>query len=561
MPMKESYTGSWWLYSSLTADQLGAKLSEHDAHIADLEAFIESGALKFSAVLLKNKNTSHWWYFGQTAADVGMKLQQHDAVPTSLCAFQDGNQIRFAVVMQKRPNQGHWWYHGQTADDLGAKLKANDAMPVEITAYVTTGGLRFAAIMVPRQGASSWWYYGQTLADVGVRLSETGGQLDLIRSYLTPDGHRFVIAIKKPATPPAWWWYFGQSIDDIFANARINGSYVSDLATYQEGTTRRYACIMHSRTFATNNLVQHDKIRRTLGASHTGGWHGFYLRRIGGQVIQAFNETTVFDPASAIKSLVHAAAMRAVQDRRSIGNAAITLNTTISVPPGIGSLPRPSGQDCPFDEVNTPANDQIPCALSVAMESMMQRSRNAPTEAIRRYVGTTAVAATAGQLGMTNTRHHGPTGCARNDSTLVDFGKLFEQCSRSFLDAPHWVAFRQFALSQPLNEVVDVCRSLAAAAGLPPTFAEAYRNRMLSVHKSGRGTGATETKCVVGYIAIPFCEHGRITQRDYVYGVFADFVDRGKMDDSFNQNVIAAEMLYDEIRASVTSFATGPCKV
>jgi hypothetical protein len=560
MPMKEAYTGGWWLYSGLTADQLGAKLSEHDAHISEIEAFMDGNILRFSAILLKNRNTSHWWYFGLTGDQVGAKLGEHGAVPTSLCAYGQGSNVRFAVVMQKRPEQGYWWYFGLTADELGAKFGEHDAMPVEITPYDTGAGLRFAAIMVPRGTSGSWWYFGQKAADIGERLNETDGQLDLIRSYPTHDGNRYVIAIKKPASPPAWWWYFGQSIDDIFTNARINGTYVSDLTTYLEGSNRRYACVMHPRTFATTNPAQHAKIRDMLGASHIGGWHGFYLRRIGGHVIQAFNETTVFDPASAMKSLVYAHAMRAVQDKQTIGNAVVTLNTTIPVPPGIGSLPT-QGTDCPFDEVNTAAADQIPCALSTAMESMMQRSRNATTEAIRRYFGIAAVAATAAEFGMGNTRHNGPTGCARNESTLVDFGKLYERCSNGYLDATHWQAFQTHALGQPLNEVVDICRTLATAAGLPSSFGNAYRAQMLSVHKGGRGADSIEKKCVVGYIAIPFCENGHVTRRDYVYGVFVDYADSGKIDDGFNQNLIAAEMLRDEIEASVASFVSGTCTI
>jgi hypothetical protein len=195
------------------------------------------------------------------------------------------------------------------------------------------------------------------------------------------------------------------------------------------------------------------------------------------------------------------------------------------------------------------------------MESMMQRSRNAPTEAIRRYFGAAEVAATAVDLGMGSTRHNGPTGCARNESTLVDFGKLYERCSSGYLDAAHWQAFQIHALGQPLNEVVDICRTLSSAAGLPSPFVDAYRRRMKSVHKGGRGTDSIEKKCVVGYVAIPFCEGGHVATRGYVYGVFVDYAEHGKINDSFNQNLIAAEMLRDEIAASVASFVSGTCTI
>lgn len=563
MPMKEEYTGSWWLYSGLTADQLGARLREHKAHISDLEAYIDGQSLRFTAVLLKSTLTTRaWWYFGLTGDQVGAKLSEHGAVPTSLCVYGQGNDARFAVVMQKRPAQTYWWYFSLTADQLGEKLAEHTAMPVEIAAYSAgSGDLRFAAIMVPRGSDGSWWWFGQKASDIGARLNETGGQLDLLRSYHTDEGNRYIIAIRKPASPASWGWFYGQSIEDIFVNARINGSYVSDLTTYTEGAGRRYACVMRPRSFATTNQAQHDKIRQMLSGSHAGGWHGFYLRRIGGQVIQAFNETTVFDPASAIKSLVYATAMRGVQDQRKIGDSVVTLNTVIPIPPLVGTLPRPGGTDCPFDEVNLSANDQLPLPLSTAMESMMQRSRNAPTEAIRRHFGTAETAATASQLGMTSTRHNGPTGCARNESTLVDFGRLYEQVSQGYLDTAHWQEFQNHALGQPLNEVTDICRLMATAAGLPVDFSARYRAQMQSVHKGGRGTDAIEKACVVGYISIPFCQNGQIVRRNYVYGVFVDYADHGTLDDTFNQNIIAGEMMRDEIEASVSSFAEGTCSI
>jgi hypothetical protein len=215
---------------------------------------------------------------------------------------------------------------------------------------------------------------------------------------------------------------------------------------------------------------------------------------------------------------------------------------------------------CPFDEMNEAA-DQLPMPLDQAMKSMMQRSRNAPTEAIRQFFGVAQVAATATALGMSETRHRGPTGCMANGNTatLVDFGTLFEACSRTYLDAAHWQLFRQHALGDPLGEVLDIVRSLAAANGLPVDFADRYRLRMLSVHKGGYGEGNNlVTKSVVGYVALPFCVRRQIIQRDYVYGVFVDFALTGTVT-PLNFNVVAAEMLRDEIAASVQSFARDGC--
>lgn len=557
MSMTEPYTGAWWLYTGLSASELGAKLGELHAHIADLETYDDGGRRRFTAVLLADKGAASWWYFGLTADQVGAKLAENGAVPTTLTAYHEGNQLRFAVAMQKRAGQGYWWYFGLTADQLGAKLAENHAAPVEISPYLEGGTLKFAAVMVPDR-EPSWWYFGQTAEGVGAKLRETGGRLHMLRAYAAGADTRFVAIIRKPDGAP-WWWYFGQTIDAIFDNVRTNGAYVADITTYLSGGTRRFACVMRARPWPTTNAAQHEAIRRMLAATHKGGWHGFYCRRIGGAVLQAFNETVAFDPASAIKALNYTHAMRAVQDGKRIGTQQVTLETTIPVPPGIGSLPRPQGTDCPFDEINTDAADKLPLKLAAAMESMMKRSRNAPTEAIRRFFGPAEVAATARALGLTDTRHNGPTGCTRNSASLVDFGKLYEQCSQGYLDATHWAAFRQHALGEPLNEVVDICDEFAKSTRLGAGFAARFRTHMLSVHKSGRGTDSVEKACVAGYVALPFCDRGRIVQRHYVYGVFVDNADRGTLNDGFNQNRIAAEMLRDEIKAAVQSFVDGTC--
>ena len=559
--MKSEFTGGWWLYSGLSADQLGAKLHQHDAYISDLEADTSNSNLTFSAILLKNSQTTAWWYFGLSGAEVGAKLEAHNAVPISLSAYQDGNQVKFAVSMKRKLGQAYWWYFGLTADQLGAKFSQHAAMPVDISAYHIGDELRFAVVMIPQNSNASWWWFGQTAFDIGTHLRETGGQLDVLRSYQTSSGNRYVVSIRKPASPSSWFWYFGQTVEDIFINARINGTFVSNLTMYMEGSSRRYACIMHPRTFDSENLDQHAKIRTMLRASHSGGWDGFYLRKIGGSVIQAFNETTVFDPASAMKLCVYTTAMRAVQDGKSINGSVVTLDTIIPVPTGIGTLPRPKGTDCPFDEKNTDIYDQLPLKLSDAMESMMMRSSNPPTEAIRRYFGIAETAATIERLGMVNTRHNGPTGCVRNESTLIDFGNLCEQVSQTYLDSIHWSAFRAHSLSDPLNEVVHICRSIAVNNGLPSNFGDLYRARMLSVYKDGRGGDSVEKKCVVGYISIPFCVAGKIVQREYVYGVFVDHADSEKLDDDFNQKLIVGEMMRDEINSSVLSFVNSSCSI
>ncbi len=554
MALFEDCPGHWWLHESVSAADLGNALNEQQAVITDLDTHRVGGERRFSAVLQRHPGVVHWWYFGLSGEEVGSRLLEHGAVPVSLVSYRENRSVRFAVVMQSRPAV-HWWYFGLSADDLGRKLDEHQAMAVDITACDIGGQLRFAAILVPRGQAGFWWYYGLTEAEIGARVDHDGGRLRCIRAYDTAQGTRYVIGIVAPVER-AWWWYHGQSGDQIRARAWTDGAFPSTVTTRHDGAAARHACILLAQPWATIDPGTHGVVRDMLARRHRNGWHGFYLRRIGGPVMQSFNDSVVFDPASAIKALVHAHAMRAVQSGTRIGGQAVSLATVVPIPAGVGPLPNPA--ICPFDEINGPA-DTLPLQLDLAMESMMQRSRNASTEAIRQFFGATDVAATAAALGMADTGHDGATGCSRNRATLVDFGRLYEACSQGFLDATHWDRFRRHAMGEPLVEVVDACRRIAAVRGLPAGFAERFRGAMRGVFKEGRGTDSVEKKSVAGYIALPFCVDGRIALREYVYGVFIDGADLAGIDDSFNFHVAVARMLEGEITAAVDSFAQGAC--
>lgn len=555
MALFEECSGAWWFHDGVSAGELGNALTEQQAVITDLDTHRIGSERRFSAVLQRNPGLGHWWYFGLSGEEVGSRLVEHGAVPVSLVSYRESRSIRFAVAMQSRPGTSCWWYYGMTADDLGRKLDEHEAMAVDITACDTGGELRFAAILVPRGQSGFWWYYGLTAAEIGPRVDHDGGRLRCLRAYDTAQGTRYVIGIVAPVER-AWWWYHGQSGDQVRAHAWADGAFPSSVTTRHDGSAEPHACILLAQPWATVDAGTHGVVRDMLARRHRGGWHGFHLRRIGGPVLQSFNDSVVFDPASSIKALVHAHAMRAVQSATRIGGQTVTLASTVPIPAGVGTLPNPS--ICPFDETNAPA-DTLPMRLDLAMESMMQRSRNAPTEAIRRFFGTADVAATAAALGMLDTRHDGATGCGRNRATPVDLGLLYEACSQGFLDAAHWDLFRRHAMSQPLVEVIDTCRRIAAVRGLRADFAERFGGEMRGVFKEGRGTDSVEKKSVAGYIALPFCVDGRIVPREYVYGVFIDRADLAGIDDSFNFHTAVARMLEGEITEAVDSFAQGAC--
>jgi hypothetical protein len=455
--------------------------------------------------------------------------------------------VRFAVGM-RRLNQPYWWYFGLTADELGRKFGEHAARPVDITAYETSGGLRFASIMVPaREGY--WWWYGITPQDLGKRLDETRGRLQCLRAYPAGNGWRYVAVVYPNPSRAASGWWFGQTEDDVGRLARETGLFPICVAPEPGGS--RVSCAMLQRAWPTQNPAVHDQLNRQLGARHRGGWHGFYLRRVGGPVIQAYNHESIFDPCSTIKSLIHAHALRALQDGAKIAGHTVTEDAVIDVPPG-------QADQCPFNN-HTGARETLPRALRDAMTASMQESANRSPEAMRQFFGPAAVAQTAATLGMTQTRHLGPTGCKSNHATLVDFGQLYERCSNGrFLDAAHWRRFRELALNGRIDGLDDAVRELAAALGRSAAQANRYLDLVQCVHKGGNGSdGTVEKLSVVGHVALPFWQGGQMQLRHYVYGVCLDDVPVGTLVGQPVLNHTATAMLRDDIRAGLQSMPAG----
>lgn len=294
-----------------------------------------------------------------------------------------------------------------------------------------------------------------------------------------------------------------------------------------------------------------QSVQDKIANGHQDGVHGFYLKRVGGNVVLACNEELIFDPASSIKVLVHAHALRRLQAD------AVSLDTTVIPIPGNLTLPQPRGVNCPFDEENS-ATDTLPLTLRRALEAMMLRSRNAPTEAIRRFFGAGNVQNTARDVGLNNTRYDNAPGCGQNKTTLVDLGKLYEAAAtsgRAFHTSPlalNWATFIELAWHEPIPEMDAIVA--AAAPGLGPSIVDTHRRLVTNVNKSGRGGDQTGQKIsLAGYIALPFRARrgGGIGMQEFVYGVFVDKASGFAA--GFKQVEVLMEMLRPAIGESVGS--------
>jgi hypothetical protein len=135
------------------------------------------------ACIMAPWNQSYWWYYGQTGQEVGQLLTQNNAMLTSINAYVDTDgAVKFAVVMEPA-NQRWWWWYGQTAQQVGQLLTQNNAMLTNISAYIDTDGtLKFVVVMVPATQAW-WWYYGSP-AFIGQQLTQNNARMIAVSPYL-----------------------------------------------------------------------------------------------------------------------------------------------------------------------------------------------------------------------------------------------------------------------------------------------------------------------------------------------------------------------------------------
>ncbi|MGD8393925.1 MAG: serine hydrolase [Candidatus Eiseniibacteriota bacterium] len=256
------------------------------------------------------------------------------------------------------------------------------------------------------------------------------------------------------------------------------------------------------------------------------GQVGMYLKRVGGPVLGGYNESTVFEPASAIKVLVHAHALRQVQD------GFITLDTDVDWT-----------RDLDEDECGShPCNVSNPQAesdpLDYLLEQMMTCSDNRHTHALRTLFTDTAILATGATLGMTDTDFNHIIGCPTcdtfNEITLVDLGRVYEGVTTGFLDEERQTLFHDLMLNETnsgfggtLNAIVD---DEVANQGLDPQVADDFKALIRFSTKGGSytlGEGCvdpddTEYRSIGGIVELPTSNGA--ASCEYVFGAWMNAV-------------------------------------
>ena len=289
--------------------------------------------------------------------------------------------------------------------------------------------------------------------------------------------------------------------------------------------------------------------------NNTDGTFGYYLKRVNGGVMESYNATFAFYPASTIKVLQHLHAMRAVD-----AGSVTLLGTNLNVCSG--------GTNC-TDNANTVAlcgGAMVVENLQTALTNMMRPSNNQSTNAVQELFGggtpsigraamNTTASAVVGMSASTALQHKFACGNVSNNPyntlTLADAGRLYEQAmtNDAVLPEPTRTTFVQIMLNDTndnslvtaINAIID---QEAALFEMPAANVQAVKNGMQFAHKAGNIGTAYESDA--GWFSLPV--NGGADTRQYV---FAHFVDGATVNTLPSFDARTSELLRTAIRESL----------
>jgi len=561
-PQTDLTTPTGWLYlSNVTTSAVDTQINA-GFRVVDIE--IEDDApFRVSAVLVENTGEyakNWWWYFGLTDTEVTGLLIQNNARAIDIETYLTGGVRRFAVVMIRNTGDdaasAQGWQFGYTEAGLDAWVSSNPSNRIiDIQPYVGSGGAqRFAWCWVRNTGqqASGWWYYyGVSANFISNRLSTNNARL--IDLEPQGDGSTFS-CVMVPADSEPWWWFFGISdFSDIGPLLDQRGARMIDYERYSTPGGTRYAVVLRPNTNALTKSINLGMRNLTDGSS------GFLMRELSGGIHASINRSFIFEPASLIKTVHHAHAMRQVAIGADTLGSGVLLDVQTTAQTG----------SCPIPL--TPP--QFP-SLNSTLGQMMGASSNAHTEAIRRRYGTGSILGTAATLGMFDTDLNHTLGCLcsspNNWLTLDDLYRLHNQVGSGFVDPfrdEFYDLMRNSLTSNPVNGTLSyqaVLDQELAASGLSMDDRDEFENLVYQATKDGSYSCTSQAAVVRhrtegGYLRVPFRDGNcRVITREYFFGGFVFNATNGT--NAVNAvNVAMTELFRDRIRDGIDSFESTVC--
>lgn len=341
-----------------------------------------------------------------------------------------------------------------------------------------------------------------------------------------------------------WYWYHGiRSFSRLLARTSENNARIFHVVPYEKKGREFWACIMIGSMDKNS-----ESIFNYIFPRRTGGSFEFFMRQIKGPVYAEFMSTTVFEPASSIKALLHAHAMRKVQDGYDDLSNILIVPTSMS-----GSCPT---SNAPF----------VSRSLETVLKRMMVYSDNADTLAIVERYGLTEINLSAEQLRMMQSRVAHRMGCgasspgiigqldASNWLSLVDITRLYSKVATTWLTSKYRAKF--FNLMGTFFAVYTVIDEEESKLSLPITSSTVsnFKAGVLANQKAGSYTvNRRFYKSIGAYVKLPraSCD-GVMSHFEYVLGVFIDQATSEPADSTlFNTG---AEMLREPIQTGLASF-------
>jgi hypothetical protein len=457
--------------------------------------------------------------------------------------YEDANgNLRFACIMVDNTganNKAFWWYYGTSTSSIGTALTTNGARLVDLDSYDFNGTTFYSAVMIANSGADArawWWYLNVTPAQISTFLNTNQAQIYDLEPR--DNGNWDVVMLQNPSSPN-WYWWYGITSSDV---AYLMGQYgvrVIDIESYVTGGNTRYAMVAVNNSNALSTTIGNAMRARTDG--QVGAW----MERINGSNMVYLNGDTQFEPASTMKTLHHVHAMKRVSQ-------GVSLAQNLTVYSGYtGSCPQDTG---PFTQ-----------QLQGVLQSMMEQSDNARTQAVRAYFGQTAINNTAAALGMTSTSLDHRIGCGGdaianpNDITLRDLHTLHEEVANGYLGSMRGMFYQLMLDSVNDLSIASIINSEGASLGLSSATIASFRNFTDVAHKGGAyglssGGPLYYHRAEFGYLSLPFISNDVITPREYSFGAF---VNDASVDSQASVAIYTdaiPEMLRPTIRAALQSW-------
>jgi hypothetical protein len=510
--------GTGNMHYNRTLTQLGNDLTNR--RLVSLDCYEVSGTTQATAISVPNTGgaAAGWgWLVGQT------RQQIVDWVANSspalrildLSIYTVGGQRYYAAVAVNNTgsqNQGWWWYFDKTPQEIADLLTQNGARLVDVeleTSATLLTPARFACVMVAQNPGAGWFYGALTEAQLGEVIGQTGGRLTGLHRY---------------------------------ANAL--------------GSTR------FSVSLVDNANAQTRRVRDYMAAQATTGSYGFKLKRVGGEVPASLNENRVFEPASTMKILHGAYAIREC----ALGNR--TLWGLIDVPNRCTD--EYHNNVCPEDDYNCEPGQE---SMSTTIRRMLQNSHNGRTRTLEElFTRTTLNSFADNTAGLGNTQINHTLGClcgnTPNTTTATDMVSLYEQIADgSFFDGTWEGELYDLMVNTTdwgygtspgssfytLRQIID---QEAAQTDLTAGEIADFRAALRYAHKSGGySCGDTFWRSKAGWASIPFKINflGQWLQapRDYA---FATFVDGGTDPGATVAYAASEELLREQIAEALQTW-------